>query len=433
MDMPTSPAFAPSLQRTPRHHKVVIVGAGAAGIATAASLRARQPSLDIAIVEPAQDHFYQPGWTLVGAGIFKPGQTRRAMSAVMPSGVSWVQAAVRSFDPERRQVELSDQQTLSYDQLVVCPGLKLDWAAVQGLEETLGRNGVTSNYRYDLAPYTWDLVRQWKGGKAVFTQPPLPIKCAGAPQKAMYLACDTWRRAGTLRNSDVRFMNAGNALFGVAAYVPALMKYIESYGIGLHFGHTIASVDGPRRQATVLRTAADGSRETLTTDFELLHVVPPQVAPDFIRTSPLADANGWIDVDPLTLRHKRHANVFALGDAANTPNAKTAAAVRRQAPVVAHNLLAQLGQAQGLAQYDGYGACPLTVERGKIVLAEFLYAGKLAPTFPDWLVNGTQPSRLAWMLKSWVLPPVYWRGMLKGREWLAEPDVINPASPQPVA
>ncbi len=405
----------------PDHHQVLIVGAGAAGIATASSLLARDPSLDIALIDPADVHYYQPGWTMVGAGVFNAPDTARSMASAMPRGVRWIQSRVQGFDPIGLQVMLEDGRAITYEQLVVCPGLKLDWDAIEGLSQTLGRNGVTSNYRYDLAPYTWKLVQSLEQGRALFTQPPMPIKCAGAPQKALYLSCDHWLRSGHLGKIEPHFFNAGAVLFGVPDYVPALMSYIDKYGIGLNYSHRLVAVDGPRQRATFVRTLADGSSETHTEAFDMLHVVPPQVAPDFIRNSPLADAAGWVDVDPHTLRHRQFDNVHALGDVANTSNAKTAAAARKQAPVVANNVLVALGRRQTLAQYDGYGSCPLTVERGKIVLAEFTYGGKLAPSFPRWLLDGRQPTRLAWLLKARVLPPLYWQAMLKGREWLARP------------
>lgn len=406
-------------------HEVVIIGGGAAGIAVASSLLARSPDLDIAIIDPADIHYYQPGWTMVGAGIFNAATTARTMMSVLPRGVHWIKSAVAAFEPERDAVILDGCRVVKYKQLVVCPGLKLDWQGIEGLPETLGRHGVTSNYRYDLAPYTWHLVQQLHRGKAIFTQPPMPIKCAGAPQKAMYLSADHWRRIGVLQAVDIQFCNAGAVLFGVADYVPALMEYVKAYGIGLNFGQTLVSVDGPARKASFMKINADGTKEKIVRDFDMLHVVPPQMAPDFIRVSQLADAAGWIDIDPGTLRHKAFANIFALGDAGNTPNAKTAAAARKQAPVVAHNLLALRGAARGEARYDGYGSCPLTVERGKIVLAEFTYGGKVAPSFPKWLIDGTRPSALAWYLKEQVLPPLYWQAMLKGREWLAQPEITT--------
>lgn len=409
-------------------HAVLIVGGGAAGIAVASSLLARQPGLDIAIIDPADVHYYQPGWTLVGAGVFDAASTARTLASVLPPGVHWLKAAVAAFEPERNAVVLDGCRVVKYEQLVVCPGLKLDWHGIEGLTDTLGRHGVTSNYRHDLAPYTWALVQQLardKGGRAIFSQPPMPIKCAGAPQKAMYLSADHWRRAGMLAAVDIQFCNAGAVLFGVADYVPALMEYVDAYGIHLNFGETLVAVDGPARHATFSRALPDGTKERTVREFDMLHAVPPQRAPDFVRVSPLADAAGWVDVDPATLRHRKFANVFALGDAANTSNAKTAAAARKQAPVVAHNLLVTRGSAKGDAQYDGYGSCPLTVERGKIVLAEFTYGGKVAPSFPKWFINGTRPSALAWLLKERILPPLYWDGMLKGREWMAQPEMVD--------
>lgn len=411
----------------PKTHDVVIVGGGAAGIATASSLLKRRPSLDIVIVEPAECHYYQPGWTMVGAGVFQPETTRVPMGAVMPERVTWVRQAAAGFLPETNEVVLADGSSLRYRVLVAAPGLRLAWEAIPGLPEALGKNGVTSNYRFDLAPYTFRLASTVKEGRALFTQPAMPIKCAGAPQKAMYLSCDIWREAGALPRMEVEFHNAGGVLFGVPTYVPALMEYVERYGIDLHFSSTLVAVDGEARVATFERKASDGTTERVERGFDMLHAVPPQKPLDVIAASPLAGAGGWIEVDPATLRHARHSDIFALGDATNTPNAKTAAAARKQAPVVAVNVLAALDGKAPAAQYDGYGSCPLTVERGKIVLAEFGYGGALLPTFPRWLLDGTRPTRLAWFLKDRMLPPIYWHAMLKGREWLCQPAPIAPA------
>lgn len=409
-------------------YDVVIVGGGAAGIATAASLLKRNGNLVIAVVDPAEYHFYQPGWTMVGAGVFTPEQTRHTEAEVMPDKVDWLRVAATAFTPDQNSVELADGRLLTYRVLVAAPGIKLAWDAIPGLSEALGKNGVTSNYRYDLAPYTRDLVKQLKGGRALFSQPPMPIKCAGAPQKAMYLSCDIWREAGVLSDIDVEFHNAGAVLFGVATYVPALMDYIRKYGIDLQLESKLVAVDGPNQVATFERKAMDGSIERIERPFDILHAVPPQVAPDFVAKSALAADSGFIDVDPATLRHVRYPNVFALGDAANTSNAKTAAAARKQAPVVAVNVLAALEGKEPVADYDGYGSCPLTVERGKIVLAEFGYGGKLLPSFPSWLLDGTKPSRAAWFLKERMLPPIYWQAMLKGREWMVHPHMIGKAA-----
>ena len=406
-------------------HDIVIVGGGAAGIAVASSLHARARGLDIAIIDPADIHYYQPGWTMVGGGIFDASVTAKTMASLIPRDVHWIKAAVSAFEPQNNAVILDGCRVVKYNRLIVAPGLKLDWNGIEGLVETLGKNGVTSNYRYDLAPYTWKLVSELKSGRAVFTQPPMPIKCAGAPQKALYLSADHWRRAGVLDSIDIRFCNAGNVLFGVKEYVPALMDYIERYHADLMFGHRLVGIDGPARKAWFAVTDETGGERQEELDYDMIHVVPPQTAPDFIRVSPLADAAGWVDVDQNTLRHKSFDNIWSLGDVMNAPNAKTAAAARKQAPTIANNVLHDMGRARSVAHYDGYGSCPLTVERGKIVLAEFGYGGKLLPSMPTWLINGQKPSRAAWFLKEKILPPMYWRAMLRGKEWLAKPEMVG--------
>jgi sulfide:quinone oxidoreductase len=409
---------------TRTHFDIVIVGAGAGGISVAASLLKRKSGLSIALVDKSEKHYYQPGWTMVGGGIFDAPRTERTTASLIPDGANWIKASVTEFEPDNNTVRLDDNSHLTYDRLIVAPGLKLNWEGVEGLTDTLGLNGVTSNYRYDLAPYTWKLVQGLKSGRALFTQPPMPIKCAGAPQKAMYLSADYWLRQGVLKNIDIEFYNAGGALFGVSDYVPALMEYVKRYEAELKFSHNLVKIDGEARKAWFVKSDSDGNKETVETEFDMIHVCPPQQAPDFIRSSSLADSAGWVDVDQQTLRHKRYNNIWSLGDVINAPNAKTAAAARKQAPIVACNVLSDMGVLKGHAHYNGYGSCPLTVERGKIVLAEFGYGGKLLPSMPTWLLQGKQPTRLAWLLKKDFLPWLYWNGMLKGREWLVKPDVV---------
>nr|WKF58679.1 Sulfide dehydrogenase [flavocytochrome c] flavoprotein chain [Paraburkholderia busanensis] len=404
---------------------VVVIGGGAAGIGVTASLLRRRPDLRIAIVEPAERHYYQPAWTLVGGGAFNIDDTVRPMSSVMPGHAHWIKASASAIEPGQHTVRLDDGRSIGYRRLIVCPGLRLAWDRIEGLEATLGRNGVTSNYRFDLAPYTWQLVRELKGGKALFTQPGMPIKCAGAPQKALYLSCDYWCTQRVLEQIDVEFNLAGDVLFGVAAFVPSLMKYVERYRASLAFGSNLVSVDGARKVATFAVKDANGSVARVEKPFDMLHVVPPQVPPAVVSESVLADQAGWCEVDHATLAHPRVPDVFALGDACSAPNAKTAAAVRKQIVVVADNLLASLDGKPLPARYDGYGACPLTVERGKVVLAEFGYGGKLLPTFP---LDPTVPRASAWHLKASFLPWLYWNGLLKGREWLTA-STAQPAQP----
>jgi sulfide:quinone oxidoreductase len=399
------------------HFDILIIGGGAAGISVAASLLKRKSTLRIAIIEPSDKHYYQPAWTLVGGGAFDIQKTVRPMISVIPTGVKWIHAEAHYLDPDNNSVQLSDGTSIKYQQLIVCPGLRLAWEKIEGLQETLGKNGVTSNYRYDLAPYTWELVSNLKMGKAIFSQPPMPIKCAGAPQKAMYLSCDHWFRKGTLNSIQVELNLAGPVLFGVPTFVPPLMKYVEKYNAKLEFSSNLVKVDGKKKLAWFDVKDSSGNVTQQVKSFDMLHVVPPQISPDIVRNSPLADPAGWCEVNPHTLQHPRYPNVFGLGDVVSSTNAKTAAAARKQVVVVAENLISLRAGIPLLSTYDGYGSCPLTVEKGKVILAEFGYGGKLLPTFP---LDATIPRSSAWFLKATLLPWLYWNAMLKGREWLAK-------------
>jgi sulfide:quinone oxidoreductase len=399
-------------------HVIAIVGGGAAGLTVAALLKAAQADLDIAVIEPSEHHYYQPAWTLVGGGAFQVEKTRRDTARCMPAGVKWIRERTASFDPEHNRVELASGARVEYRYLVVAAGLQLDWGRIDGLEATLGKNGVTSNYRYDLAPYTWECIRNLRGGEALFTQPAMPIKCAGAPQKILYLAADHCRRKRV--DVGMHFFTPGPAMFGVPFYSRALDKVVAHYGIQPHFGHNLVAVDGAARRATFEVSSGD-SKQRVEQAFDLLHVVPPQSAPDFIKASPLADASGWISVDKHSLRHTRFENVFGLGDCTTTPNSKTAAAVRAQAPVAVANLLQLLHGKGETKSYDGYASCPLTTSKGKIMLAEFLYDGVVAPSFP---LDPRIPRRMYWWLKKYYLPFLYWRmlGGNLGLDWHAVRD-----------
>lgn len=391
-------------------HTVVVIGGGTAGISVAAGLRRRQPELDIAIVDPAEFHYYQPAWTLVGGGAFDVTRTRRAFADVLPQGVKHFAQAVTAFDAENNQIELANGQRLGYDFLVVAAGIQLNFGAIKGLPEALGKNGVSSNYRYDLAPYTWELVKNFRGGKAVFTQPAGAIKCAGAPQKAMYLAASYWRQNG-VKAESIQFRNGGAVLFSVPFYAKALSRVVESYGAKAQLGDALVEVRGAEKIA-VFERVQDGEKVREEVPYDLLHVVPPQSAPDFIRQSNLVNAEGWVDVDQQTLRHVRYGNIFSLGDCSSLPTSKTAAAVKAQAPVLVHNLLQALQGLETSANYTGYTACPVTTSHGKVMLAEFTYAGAVSTTLP---LDSRIPRKFYWFLKRSVLPWFYWNILLKGR------------------
>ncbi|MBU3614605.1 NAD(P)/FAD-dependent oxidoreductase [Polynucleobacter sp. Latsch14-2] len=399
---------------------VLIAGGGSAGIGLAASLKGRDKALKIAIIEPSEEHYYQPSWTLVGGGAFNVKDSRRNTKDVMPAGITWIKDQIVNFNPEQNEVIISHGEPIKYKYLAVATGLKLNWDAIPGLIDTMGKNGVTSNYSYAYSPYTWELVKKMKSGKAIFTQPPLPIKCPGAPQKALYLSCHEWEKRGKLKDIEVELNNAGGALFGVADFVPPLMEYVKKYNATLNFSCNLISVNGPEQKATFAVKDAEGNITQVEKSFDMLHVVPPQGPQECVKGSPIADAAGWVEVDQHTLQHTRYPNIFGLGDCCSSPNSKTAAAARKQVVVVAENLMACRSNQPMPLKYDGYGSCPLTVENGKIVLAEFGYGGKLLPTFP-WLINPLKATKLAWLLKKHVLPWLYWNAMLKGREWLARP------------
>lgn len=393
-------------------HKIVIIGAGTAGISLAARLR-RAGERDVTVIDPATTHYYQPLWTLVGGGCAPAAESARGQSTVMPSGVTWIQKRADGVDPERQLVTLDDGTDISYEYLVVCPGIQLNFEAVSGMKDALDTPAVSTNYLLDSAPTTWRNIQNIRGGTAVFTMPAGPIKCAGAPQKIAYLAADYWREQGTLQDTRVVLVLPTPSIFGVKVFADELDKVVARYGIEVHTNSELVEIDGPGRIA-VIRNNEDQSTTSL--DFDMAHVVPPQSAPDWIKGGPLADPHnpgGYVGVDKYTMQHTRFPNIFALGDAGSTPNSKTGAAIRKQAPVVVDNLRAVMAGNTPQAAYDGYASCPITTARNKMLLAEFDYELKPAPSFK--FIDTTKERRDMWLLKRRGLPFMYWNLMLKGR------------------
>jgi len=391
------------------HHQIVIVGGGTGGIKTAAWLKRLDPAVDIALVEPSEVHYYQPIWTMVGAGVVKRESSARPEQDVMPHGVHWIKDSVTTFDPENSSVSLASGDTLTYDALVVAPGIKVDWAKVKGLKDALGKGGVCSNYGYNNVEYTWQALQEFKGGKALFTFPAGPIKCPGAPQKIMWLTDHYLRKNGLRDESEVIYAAASPGIFGVPRYAATLSQLAEERDITTHFSRNLVEVRPETKEAVF---ADMNGGDELVLEYDLLHVTPPQCAPDFIRASPLADAAGWVDVDKNSLQHTKYPNIFGLGDATNTPNSKTGAAIRKQAPVVAKNLLA-LFKAEELAEsYDGYASCPLVTGYGRTIMAEFGYGGKIMESFP---FDQSKERYSMYALKVYGLPSMYWNGMLQAR------------------
>lgn len=395
-----------------QHHTVLIVGGGAAGVSVANNMRRQNATIDIALIEPSETHYYQPGFTIIGGGAYTLKEAMRNEADLIHPSVKWIKDYAETFQPEANSVTLRSGDTFSYDYLVVCPGLQLDWDKIQGLPETLGKNNVCSNYSAQTAEYTWECIQQIQSGNALFTQPPMPIKCAGAPQKIMYLAADRFRKRGTLDKFNIEFYNAGPVIFGIPFFAKALMKVVAGYGIKPHFGHNLVAIDGGAKTATFETTDSEGNKQQVVKPFDMIHVTPPQSAPDFIKKSPLANAAGWVDVNDKTLQHNKFANIFGLGDATSTSNAKTAAAVRKQVPVVVDNILHLLASKAVEEKYDGYGSCPLTTSLSTVMLAEFAYGGKVTPSFP-WL-DPRKNLFIWWLGKKTFFPWLYWHLMLKG-------------------
>ena len=392
------------------HHQILIVGGGAAGITAAAQLKKARPNLDVAILEPSQDHYYQPGWTLVGGGVFSMDETHRREVDLIPSGVHWIREAAAGFDPEHNTVRTSGGQQLSYDVLIVATGLKLCWDRIEGLPEALGKGGVCSNYSREFAPYTWEAIQAFKGGNAVFTCAPMPIKCPGAPQKIAYLADDVFKKKRL--NAKVIYATATPGIFGIPAYAAPLREVVKRKGIDARYSHVLTAVRPERKEAVFKITEGEATREEVI-PYDLLHVTPPMAAPDVVAQSALANEAGFVEVDKFTLQHTRFPNVFSMGDVSGMPNSKTAAAVRGQAPVLTANLLAFLDSKALEAAYDGYSCCPLITGYGKTIMAEFNYNAEPTPSFP---LDPTKERWSMWWVKVKLLPSLYWNRMLTGAQ-----------------
>lgn len=393
-----------------RRFRVVIVGGGTGGITVAARLlRGGLSQGDIAIVEPSDKHYYQPLWTLVGAGLARKESTERPEERLIPRGATWIRDAVTEVDPDAKQVKTRSGETIGYDWLVVAAGLQIYWEKIPGLREAVGKNGVCSNYAYHTVDSTWEAIRQFRGGRAIFTNPSGAVKCGGAPQKIMYLADDRFRQQSVRDKAEVIFASALTSLFAVDKYRLTLEKVVERKGIICKFQHELVAIRPEKKEADFRNLKTD-SIETM--QYDLLHVTPPMGPFEFLAKSPLADAGGWVEVDPASLQHVRYPNIFALGDCSNLPTSKTAAAIRKQAPVLVHNLLAAMRNAPATEKYNGYTSCPLVTGIGKLVLAEFDYQKQPAESFP---VDQSRERYSMWLLKRYVLPAMYWHGMLKGR------------------
>lgn len=407
-------------------YDILIIGAGTAGIMVAAQLQ-KKTQKSIGIIDPAQTHYYQPAWTLVGAGTYDFEKTARPMKEVIPAGVEWIQKAVATLTPEKNSIQTTDKETIGYEYLVVAPGLKYDLSLVDGLADCLDKGVVCSNYTDP--EHTWNVIQGFKGGTALFTQPTTPIKCGGAPQKIMYLAESHFRKSAVRNNTKVVFATAGGVIFGVKPIADTLMNVVDRKDIHLRFGHQLKRIDGKKKIAWY--ALADNQKlyneKNITLDheeglvgihFDMLHTAPPSVAPKFVQDSALANESKWMSVDHETLQNKQFPNVFGLGDVAALPTAKTGAAIRKQVPIVVDNIQKLIQENTiGTMAYNGYSSCPLVTDYGKMVLAEFDYDNNFIPDpkLKQLLIKDSSKEHWRlWMLKKYMLPYLYWNKMMKG-------------------
>lgn len=417
------------------HYQILIIGGGTAGITVAAQLRRKAKDLQVAILEPSDKHYYQPAWTLVGAGTYKFKDTERSEANYIPDGVKWIKDKAVELSPEKNTVVTDLNGEITYDYLVLAPGLIMAPELIPGLKESLGKGVVCSNYTDP--EHTWEVLKNFKGGNAIFTQPTTPIKCGGAPQKIMYLAEEYLRKSGVRDKSNVVFATPGTVIFGVKEFAKTLNKIIIDRDILFKPHYAPIKIDADKKEITFrytheniaqcADTLVDSLGETMVGEsdivmkYDMLHIAPPQQAPDFVRNSTVSmqegPSKGWVDVDINTLQHLRFPNIFSLGDVAALPTAKTGAAIRKQAPVVVGNLinLVKTNKIPDL-KYEGYSSCPLVTGYSKMVLAEFKYNNvRDSDPLISKFVDTTKEQYSMWLLKKHVLPILYWKGMLRGK------------------
>ncbi len=418
-----------------KHYQILIIGGGTAGITIAAQLKRKDPKLQLAIIEPSEKHYYQPAWTLVGAGTFDFKETERNEEDYIPKDVDWIKDKATAINPDQNEVTTANSGSFTYDYLIPVPGLIMAPELLPGLPEALDKGVVCSNYTNP--EHTWEVLQNFKGGNAVFTQPTTPIKCGGAPQKIMYLAEEYFRKRGIRDKTNVLFATPGTVIFGVPDFAKTLNKIIHDRDIFFKPFYAPIKIDGEKQEITfkyskpgesnytimegnVLGEELTGAME-IKVHYDMLHLAPPQTAPKFIQESPISildgPGKGWVDVDIHSMQHKRFSNIFCVGDVAFLPTAKTGAAIRKQAPVLVKNLIQLIETGKvGSESYEGYSSCPIVTGYSKMLLAEFKYDNvRDSDPLISKFVDTTKEQYSMWLLKKYGLPFMYWNLMLKGK------------------
>jgi len=431
--------------------KIVIVGGGLAGMSTAARLTHALENPNITMIEPSEfSTSYQPGQTLVGAGIWEKDAVVYQRDDFIPRGTTLIQDKVLEFDPQKNTVKTAGGQTIAYDYLIVAAGVKLDFSQIEGLgiaetitstgdhapvSKIIGKNGLASIYFQQGAEDTWKEMQKFiaeaKSGKQVqgiFTHPNTPIKCGGAPKKIMYLTDARLREAGIRDNATLTFYPNGTKMFGVPAYHEAILNQFKERDFKWHYGHNLIKVDTEAKIATFdkqtkIKGAWDEDLEEYTMEtkhekvevpYDFMHITPPMVAAEEIANSPIGSSQGWVPVDKETLQHVKYKNIFALGDIAGIPMGKTGGSARKQYKVVVDNVITMMegGDIHHNDKYNGYTVCPLITSIGTVMLAEFDWTKRPTPSFP---LDPTKERWIWWLLKVYLLKPMTQYGMLSGR------------------
>lgn len=412
----TAPGPARAAVKT--NARIVIAGSGLGGIAVANRLSKLLDGAKITIIDRKEEHNYQPGYTLVATGVWPVDKVRDRNADYQPSGIEWVKDMAAGFEPGANTVVTASGRRIPYDFLVVATGVQLDYSQIAGMDvAAIGREGLASVYPSpEAAQATWAAMQAFtaKGGNALMTLPATPLKCAGAPLKMTFMLRDRLLKAGTLDASKISFQSALGNVFGVKVVNDNVLERWKSLGIGVEYSRKLTAIDIGARRATFM--TPEGVAQEMPYDF--IHVVPPMRAPDAVKNSELAwkegpfAAGGWLEVDKLTLQHRRFPNVFGIGDINGTPRGKTAATVKKSAPLVAHNLVEVIAGRKADEAFDGYTSCPLITREGSAMLIEFDYEGRLTPSLP--LIEPLQDSFFAWLMKYRMLKPAY-MAVLKGR------------------
>ncbi|WP_298802904.1 FAD/NAD(P)-binding oxidoreductase [uncultured Lentibacter sp.] len=412
-----SGTFSQAQAPIPTRANILILGAGAAGTALANRLVERLEGASITLVDGRPAHWYQPGFSLIAAGL-KPASYSVSQTADwLPAGVTLKQDWAANIDPEARKVALVGGEVLSYDYLIVATGLTLDHDAIEGFSlDMVGENGIGALYAGpDYAAKTWTAASKFtqEGGVGLFTRPATEMKCAGAPLKHTFLIDDLARKTGARGKMEMHYMANNNSLFGVPIVSEKVRMLFEDRGIAPDYSHVLKGIDAGAKRARF-----DTPEGTVERDYDYIHVIPPQRAPDVVRQSGLSWADkwvdqGWVEVDKASLRHLRYPDVFALGDVAGVPKGKTAASVKWQVPVVEEHLVAQIAGDTTDAAYNGYTSCPLITQVGRAMLIEFDYNNNLTPSFPG-IIAPLEELWISWLMKEVALKATY-NAMLRGK------------------